>query len=257
MTQDSEKEILQRIQSALESARSVLSRFTAGAIEAEYKAGQDPVTEADKSVDAVLHKELLRTGEGWLSEETVDDFSRLSHERVWVVDPLDGTREFVAGIPEFCVSVALVDNGRAVAGGICNPVTNEIFLGSLNSGVTYNEKPARCAQRKSLRDARACEPERGQPWRMAAVCRRPVRNSSDGVRCLQTGSGLCRFGRRHFHAGTQARMGYRRRRGFSRKRRWICLHARKHAIAVQSKAALGIWPDCRGSLSAGTAAVAA
>jgi myo-inositol-1(or 4)-monophosphatase len=154
MTQDSEKEILQRIQSALESARSVLSRFTAGAIEAEYKAGQDPVTEADKSVDAVLHKELLRAGEGWLSEETVDDFSRLSHERVWVVDPLDGTREFVAGIPEFCVSVALVDNGRAVAGGICNPVTNEIFLGSLNSGVTYNEKPAQCAQRKSLRDAR-------------------------------------------------------------------------------------------------------
>src|SRR5947207_14713465 len=112
MTQDSEKEILQRIQSALESARWVLSRFTAGAIEAEYKAGHDPVTEADKSVDAVLRKELLRNGEGWLSEESVDDLARLNANRVWIVDPLDGTREFVAGIPEFCVSDAMVEDGN-------------------------------------------------------------------------------------------------------------------------------------------------
>lgn len=154
MAQDSEKEILQRIQSALESACSVLTRFTAGAIAAEYKAGHDPVTEADKSVDAVLHKELLRNGEGWLSEESVDDFSRLNKRRVWVVDPLDGTREFVAGIPEFCVSVAFVENGQAVAGGICNPATNEIFLGSLNSGVTYNGTLARCTQRTGVKDTR-------------------------------------------------------------------------------------------------------
>jgi len=145
---------LQRIHSALESARSVLSRFTAGSIAAEYKAGHDPVTEADKSVDAVLHKELLRGGEGWLSEESVDDFSRLSQEKLWVVDPLDGTREFVAGIPEYCVSVALVDNGQAVAGGICNPATSEIFLGSLHSGVTYNGKPAQSTRRTDIRDAR-------------------------------------------------------------------------------------------------------
>src|SRR5258707_13140610 len=58
---------LERIQSALEAARQVFTRFTAGAIEAEYKAGHDPVTEADKAVDAVLQKELLRAGEGWLS----------------------------------------------------------------------------------------------------------------------------------------------------------------------------------------------
>ena len=153
MTSDSEKEILHRIQAALESARSVLNRFTPGAIEAEYKAGHDPVTEADKSVDAVLHKELLRSGEGWLSEESVDDFSRLSQSQVWVVDPLDGTREFVAGIPEFCVSVAFVEGRQAVAGGILNPATSELFLGSLNLGVTYNGKPARCTQRGEVQDA--------------------------------------------------------------------------------------------------------
>src|SRR5437899_13090897 len=143
-------ELLQRIQSSLEASRTVFSRFTCGTIEAEYKAGQDPVTEADKAVDAVLRKELLREGEGWLSEESVDDFTRLEKSRVWMVDPLDGTREFVVGIPEFCVSVAMVENGRPVAGGICNPATNEIILGSLDSGVTYKGKPVHASQRTSL-----------------------------------------------------------------------------------------------------------
>src|SRR5437660_7487466 len=112
MGSNSNSDVLQRIQSALEAARQILGRFTAGAIEAEYKAGHDPVTEADRAVDAVLRRHLLREGEGWLSEESVDNSSRLDRSRVWVVDPLDGTREFVAGIPEFCISVAMVEDGR-------------------------------------------------------------------------------------------------------------------------------------------------
>lgn len=150
MTSTSSVETLQRIQSALEAARVVFSRFTPGAIATEYKIGHDPVTEADRAVDAVLRKELLRDDEGWLSEESADDLRRLEKSRVWVVDPLDGTREFVAGIPEFCVSVAMVEDGRPVAGGICNPATNEIFIGSLESGVTYNGKPARPSRRTNL-----------------------------------------------------------------------------------------------------------
>jgi myo-inositol-1(or 4)-monophosphatase len=150
MMDSSHAETLRRIESALQSARQVFSRFTPGAIQAEYKAGHDPVTEADWAVDAVLRRALLREGEGWLSEESADDSSRLEKSRVWIVDPLDGTREFVAGIPEFCVSVAMVEDGVPVAGGICNPATNEIFLGSLDAGVTYNGKPARASQRTSL-----------------------------------------------------------------------------------------------------------
>src|SRR3984885_16077662 len=96
------KETLERIPAPLEAAREVLNRFTPGAIETEYKVGHDPVTEADRAVDAILRKTLLRDGEGWLSEETVDDFTRLDKQRVWVVDPLDDTREFVQAIPEFC-----------------------------------------------------------------------------------------------------------------------------------------------------------
>src|SRR3989441_2458920 len=153
MGSNSNSDVLERIQSALEAARQILGRFTAGAIEAEYKAGHDPVTEADRCVDVILRKELLRNGEGWLSEESVDDLARLEASRVWVVDPLDGTREFVAGIPEFCVSVAMVADGRPIAGGICNPATNEIFLGSIDSGVSYQGKPAQASRRTSLSGA--------------------------------------------------------------------------------------------------------
>ena len=153
MNLTSTSETLERIQAALNAAREVLNRYTPGAIAADYKIGHDPVTEADKSVDAVLRTNLLREGEGWLSEETVDDASRLDKRRVWIVDPLDGTREFVAGIPEFCVSIAMVEDGVPVAGGICNPATNETFIGSLETGVTYNGKAASPSQKSDLRDA--------------------------------------------------------------------------------------------------------
>ena len=150
MHSNSYSQILERIHSALEASRKIFARFTPGAIEADYKVGHDPVTEADRALDAVLRKELQRSGEGWLSEESVDDPIRLQCSRVWVVDPLDGTREFVQGIPEFCVSIGYVENGRPVAGGICNPATNETFLGSVESGVTYNGKPAQSSQRNTL-----------------------------------------------------------------------------------------------------------
>src|ERR1700684_760977 len=146
-------QILERIHAALEASRAVFARFPPGAIETEYKAGHDPVTEADRALDAVLREELLRDGEGWLSEESVDDPVRLQRPRVWVVDPLDGTREFVKGIPEFCVSIGFVENGRPVAGGIYNPATDETFLGAVDSGVTYNGNPAQPSQRTKLEGA--------------------------------------------------------------------------------------------------------
>lgn len=153
MSSSESKEIVERIHAGLEAARTVLQRFTPGAIEAEYKVGHDPVTEADCAVDDILRKTLLRQDEGWLSEETVDDFTRLDKQRVWVVDPLDGTREFVQGIPEFCVSIAMVENGIPIAGGICNPATDELILGSRETGVTYNGKPSQPSQRKDLHGA--------------------------------------------------------------------------------------------------------
>jgi myo-inositol-1(or 4)-monophosphatase len=147
-------ETLKRIQEALEAAVKALSPFIPGAVKADQKSfGRGPVTEADREANRVLREVLIRGEEGWLSEESADDLERLNKRRVWVVDPLDGTLEFVAGIPEWCVSVALVENGRAVAGGICNPATGEQFLGSLEQGLIYNGKPVRATDRRDLEGA--------------------------------------------------------------------------------------------------------
>ncbi|HSF19714.1 MAG TPA: 3'(2'),5'-bisphosphate nucleotidase CysQ [Vicinamibacteria bacterium] len=143
-------DVLARIQEALEAAASVVKDFTSGRIEAEKKRGGDPVTEADRAVNQALHALLPRSGEGWLSEETVDDKSRLDQRRVWVVDPLDGTKEFVTGIPEWCVSVGFVEDGAPIAGGIFNPATGEKIVGARGHGVLYNGEPAQMSHRRSL-----------------------------------------------------------------------------------------------------------
>ncbi len=144
------REILERISEAMEAAGRVLEGFTPGEIEARRKAGGDPVTEADLAVNAVLQDLLPRAGEGWLSEETRDDPARLDCRGVWVVDPIDGTKEFVSGIPEWCVSIGWVEDGKAVAGGIFNPAAGHLILGSLDEGVTLCGETVTAAARDTL-----------------------------------------------------------------------------------------------------------
>jgi myo-inositol-1(or 4)-monophosphatase len=146
-------EILERIEEALRAAEGVLKKFTPGQIAARAKEGGDPVTEADIEVNTKLHEILPRPGEGWLSEETRDDERRLACDNVWVVDPIDGTREFVMGLPEWCVSIGWVENGKAVAGGILNPDAGHLILGSLETGVTLNGTPIEPVNSSSLDEA--------------------------------------------------------------------------------------------------------
>ncbi len=139
---------LARIRNGLTEAAAAVRPFTPGAVDFQLKRERgDPVTEADREANRVLRELLPQAGEGWLSEESADDPGRLAAERLWVVDPIDGTREFVEGIPEWCISIALVEHGIPVAGGIFNPATEETVLGSLESGVTYNGVPTRVLDR--------------------------------------------------------------------------------------------------------------
>ncbi len=164
---------LRRIARGLRAAAEVLEDFTPGQVEATRKAGGSPVTEADQRIDDVLSELLPIVGEGWLSEESVDGADRLDCRRVWVVDPLDGTREFIEGIPEWCVSIGLVEDGRPVAGGILNPLTGETFLGSPSTGVTLNGQPVQQSPRTCLQGAvvlaSRSEVQRGQ-WRPFEEC---------------------------------------------------------------------------------------
>ena len=146
-------EPLNRIEQALLVATEALKAFTPGKIESTLKDGGDPVTEADVLLDKVLKDILLKDGEGWLSEETTDDESRLDKKCVWLVDPLDGTREFIRGIPEWCISVAYSINGRPEAAGICSPTADQTFLGTRNTGVTLNGKPVKVTAKQGLAGA--------------------------------------------------------------------------------------------------------
>ena len=128
---------LQRITRALDAAVAALEPFVPGAIEATLKHDDDPVTEADYAVNDVLLDVLPEPGEGWLSEETADSADRLGRDRVWIVDPIDGTREFIQGIPEWCISIGLIEHGQPVAGGIDNPATGERIIGPVEAGVDY------------------------------------------------------------------------------------------------------------------------
>ena len=117
LTKLEEQNYLTRIELALESASSAARQFVPGTFSVQDNGGRDVVTQVDRKVSDQLRHILQRQGEGWLSEEDVDDQARLGRQIVWIVDPLDGTREFVDGIPEWCISIGLVVDGMAVAGG--------------------------------------------------------------------------------------------------------------------------------------------
>ncbi|MGH8437326.1 MAG: 3'(2'),5'-bisphosphate nucleotidase CysQ [Pseudomonas sp.] len=113
---------------ALEAGRAVMRSF--GTRQSViYKSPDQPQTHADLEADRILHEMLLgaRPEYGWLSEETIDRPDRLNRECVWIVDPIDGTRSFVSGRPEFAISIGLANDGEVVLGVVANPATAELY----------------------------------------------------------------------------------------------------------------------------------
>jgi myo-inositol-1(or 4)-monophosphatase len=123
------------------------------------KAGASPVSEADIAVDRLLHQRLSGDASvGWLSEESTDEPGRLTARRVWIVDPIDGTRAFLAGLPDWTVSAALVENGRPVAACLYAPVTDEFYVATVGKGATCNGRPIAATGGSSLANARIAGP---------------------------------------------------------------------------------------------------
>jgi myo-inositol-1(or 4)-monophosphatase len=112
----------------------------------------EPVSEADLAVDDYLRRALLaeRPGYGWLSEESEESANRLTAERLWVVDPIDGTRGFLKGWPEYAVAVALIAEGRPVAAVVFNPATDEFFEAVIGGGARLNGAPLAIGERTEL-----------------------------------------------------------------------------------------------------------
>ncbi|MGO3933198.1 3'(2'),5'-bisphosphate nucleotidase CysQ, partial [Rhodopseudomonas pseudopalustris] len=107
------------------------------------KGASSPVSEADIAVDELIHARLQtpRPEYGWLSEESVDNPLRLQKSRVWIVDPIDGTRGYLAGREDWCVSVALVENAAPVLAAVFAPVSDEFFFAVQGAGATLNGVP--------------------------------------------------------------------------------------------------------------------
>ena len=108
-----------------------------------YKERGSPGTEADIAVDAFLKVRLSEAlpEAGWLSEETADNPDRLDRPLVWIVDPIDGTRAFMSGHPDWSVSIALLSEGRPVLGLVYAPALDRLYEGSLGEGAFCNGEP--------------------------------------------------------------------------------------------------------------------
>jgi len=125
------------------------------------KGGSSPVCEADIAVDRLLRERLMAGASGfaWLSEESADDPSRLEARYVWVVDPIDGTRAYIAGLPDWTISAALVEAGRPIAACLYAPAMDEFFMAIAQGGATLNGEAIAATPGASLAEARIAGPK--------------------------------------------------------------------------------------------------
>lgn len=120
------------------------------------KEDNTPVTEADIAVDQLLKQRLLdaRPDYGWLSEETEDDDARFSKQRIWVVDPIDGTRAYLRGRDDWTISVAVVENGKSITAAVYHPLSSSLFSAEKGAGAYINQLPIATTHIEKLQDCR-------------------------------------------------------------------------------------------------------
>jgi len=141
---------------AVREAGALAMQFYQTDLKSWDKGSNDPVTEADMAVNELLHAKLAapHTDYGWLSEETEDDLGRLNKDRVWVVDPIDGTRAFMRGKPHFTICAALVDGGRPVCAAVFNPATEEFYDAVAGGGARRNDIAISVTDRREIAGCR-------------------------------------------------------------------------------------------------------
>jgi len=149
-------ELIDAVAAITAEAGALALRRSGEVFERWEKAGGEPVSAVDLEVDALLRARLsaLIPDAGWLSEETADNADRLACRRVWVVDPIDGTRDFLRGRTGWAVSVALVEAGRVVLGVLDAPARGDCWRAVAGRGATRNGAVVRCGKWTALGGAR-------------------------------------------------------------------------------------------------------
>jgi len=165
---------------ALEAGRLALELREKG-LQVWYKEGVSPVTNGDLAVDALLKTRLLqaRPDYGWLSEESADDPARLAAQRVFMVDPIDGTSAYMKDSPWFVISIAVVEAGRPIAAALYAPAPAELYTAEAGGGAQRNEEPIRPSSADTLAGCRMAgdlklfaQPVWTEPWPQMSVERR-------------------------------------------------------------------------------------
>ncbi len=138
---------------ALSLFRTELKNWTKGA--------SSPVSEADIRVNDLIERRLRSATPdyGWLSEESADDEARLAKRLVWIVDPIDGTRGYLAGREDWCVSVALVEEASPVLAAVFAPASDEFFFAMRGQGATHNDVPVYATSGTELDFSRVAGPK--------------------------------------------------------------------------------------------------
>lgn len=149
-----------RLAAITEQAGAIALDALKGPLKHWTKSGSSPVSEADLAVNTFLAAQLppLVPDAAWLSEETEDDLSRTGAATVWVVDPIDGTRAFIDGRPDWCIAAALVRDGRPVVAALHAPATAETFAAAHGAGATHNGTRLNVATGDTLTGARIAGP---------------------------------------------------------------------------------------------------
>lgn len=162
------KKLLNQTVEITKAAGAVVMEYYQSSYDVTDKSPDNPVTDADFASDTLLKERLrgLLPEAGWLSEETADSPDRLTKRYLWCVDPIDGTKEFIMGIPEFSISVALVEDGEPVLAVVYNPAADELYHAVRGEGFYFNGEPRQVSDRLALNgatiDASRSERKRGE-----------------------------------------------------------------------------------------------
>jgi myo-inositol-1(or 4)-monophosphatase len=138
-------------QAARDAGVAVMGLFK-GKFDVREKSKNNPVTTADLEANRIIHESIQKNfpNDGWLSEEDPDDAQRLSLSRVWVVDPIDGTKEFIEGVPQFAISIGLVVDGRPQVAIVFNPAKERFYQAVAGQGAFLNGAAIRVTGRNEI-----------------------------------------------------------------------------------------------------------
>ncbi len=158
---------------AHQAAELALSYRHKGDLKTWNKSKNHPVTEADIAVNNLIREQLMRARPdyGWLSEETALDSQTRTGQRVWVVDPIDGTRAYMRGQPYWCIGAGVLEHGRARVGVVHAPELNEAYEARLGGGAYLNGRKIQVSDRAAIEDCRMIaaqslftRPQWSRPW---------------------------------------------------------------------------------------------